>query len=1430
GNDTILGQDGVDHIYGDDGFNLDLSKRLSLSTQILSVVTAPSGSDNVARPGHFQTSDSLQAGNDVLHGEGGDDLIFGDHGVIDQVAGINRILTTGDVVGLRSVRLNDSGSDVLTGGAGQDVLIGGGRGDAIDGGTGDDLIFGDAVALRLADGAAITTRRFQHLQGSLLYARTDVAGSPAGVASGTLLVDGIALDYRNRDGSVPYWAYFIVDDLWHSAAIEAGIDPVAGPASFGNDHIAGNAGNDLIFGQLGDDVIQGDGSIDGWLFGTPTGAGRTGQSVDNPIGDLWVVPSFEADSDGDDYIEGGGGDDVIFGGLGQDDLVGGSSDFFGLDSASLRPDGADLIFGGAGTQTGRNSYADGAIGSPLARDADVIVGDNGNIVRIVNADGSAPVFNYDLSGDASAGYGPERIAVRGVELLDYTAGGPDFRPDLFGTGRVTGCGYDIGGADEVHGESGNDTVYGGCGNDSLYGDSGDDDLIGNWGSDWISGGTGQDGILGDDGRIHTSRNGDPDGEPLHGVAPIAPQDLDARISAQLGAQVTVINVSGALKKAADLTPFGLDPNAQQNAPDDVLFDPLYADDIIFGGLGSDFLHGGAGDDAMSGAEALEESYAPRYDTAGTPIGTVRIDFLHPYNPSDALHFGPDHDAWDPGLVLTSSSNGSALVGGGLLTDQSGMLDRMGEFALYDEYDPRRRIQLAADGTATKDGTGGQFFLNFKAIDDGAPTVTDPRTSTPNWGTVQTDGDDVLFGDLGNDWLVGGTGRDSLYGGFGNDLLNADDDLDTNGGLNDRPDTHPSYEDMAFGGAGLDVLIANTGGDRLIDWQGDFNSFIVPFSWYSMPTISRWFVPELDDLTYRLLGYQIDSLSSDGCWHRAPIQLQTGPCRNLTLEEYLYQRSASEGADPTRAADTGTDTVSQGNRNGEPRGELGLVTPRDRDYWRDQEGIPSDPPGLIPSQRRDVAYSAADEDGTVLPFTTLENGFFGGANVMDLLFGYDGTSVNLGILQTSVGGPGHNLVLALPLATLKLDVTSINVQLGTVATSIVLGAPRGTTLAGLVTFSAFVASIADLIFDAEDNVSAALAQSVSGTTGYTLGDLLTDSSGALLRAVTTTTDSMNPSPGTTGLTDSLAGTTESTVGGIGTTLDGATAPALGTVATTTAPLVGTLDETAGGVLSQLQAGLDPVLSELEQLLAVLGGAESWLEDFLTDFEAALDAELRYRLDGTYKWLRQVRGHVQDVQDWLAELQGDVQRDLDAEIAYRLNGTYKWLGQLKGDIQEIQDWLGEVQGAVDDEIAYRMNGTYKWLQQVGGHVRDVQDAIADVVADGQTGVMDALADTQGALNDELAYRIAGTQRWFQQLRGEVQAVTGTLQTVTVTSSTSVVEPVTTITSTVQEPVITATTTTVTATQPVVTATTTTTQPVVTATTTTVSTTTTVIKKLF
>jgi len=51
-------------------------------------------------------------------------------------------------------------------------------------------------------------------------------------------------------------------------------------------------------------------------------------------------------------------------------------------------------------------------------------------------------------------------------------------------------------------------------------------------------------------------------------------------------QAAIANVGDALKKTFNITPFNLTPIA---LADDPLFNPLHADDIIYGGLGDDFL-------------------------------------------------------------------------------------------------------------------------------------------------------------------------------------------------------------------------------------------------------------------------------------------------------------------------------------------------------------------------------------------------------------------------------------------------------------------------------------------------------------------------------------------------------------------------------------------------------------------------------------------------------------------------------------------------------------------------------------------------------------------------------------------------------------------------------------------------------------------------
>ncbi len=236
-----------------------------------------------------------------------------------------------------------------------------------------------------------------------------------------------------------------------------------------------------------------------------------------------------------------------------------------------------------------------------------------------------------------------------------------------------------------------------------------------------------------------------------------------------------------------------------------------------------------------------------------------------------------------------------------------------KFAQYDATDPLRKVTLNADGSLNKTAAGGDnWFLNFASLEGPLDTYWFTGSAYP---AVATDGDDVIFGDLAHDWIVGGTGRDQLFGGWGDDVLNMDDVLSTAVSTSQAPDTNPSYEDLAYGGAGRDVLIANTGGDRLIDWVGEFNSYMTAFAPFGQPTKSD----------------------------------QQSP----GLPEFLYALAKSDGADPTLAAQYGGSPA----RNGEPFGELGLVISTDAASG-DQRGAGRDPQaGNLPGGPRDVNRTA-----------------------------------------------------------------------------------------------------------------------------------------------------------------------------------------------------------------------------------------------------------------------------------------------------------------------------------------------------------------------------------------------------------------------------------------------------------------------------------------
>ena len=705
GNDIVLGDNGfIDYTIDDgDTGDIDLIRTTQPTIGGVDLIMAGIGNDMILAG---TAEDTVYAGAD-------NDLVFGDHGEIRGDVDANLLpLSTltpafvytsidtqnshdgGDdlIYGEagKDILLGQQGSDTIYGGSGDDDLIGGHNvalgqdtGDRLDGGTDDDVIVGDnASVLRRGD---TQSPRMRALQAQSIFD-----------ANGIAQVTGAP---QNNPTGVESRQIVILDHAF-------GTDTTL----FGSDYIAGGAHDDVIFGQLGDDTIQGDGAIG--AVDEPTDFGITKLADGRAV----VRPTFEADSDGDDYIEGNGGTDVIFGNLGQDDIVGGSSSLFGLDTREARPDVEDVIYGGTGLRIDRNDIGDMST-QGHARDADVILGDNGNILRLVGTNGQDSdaflTYNYD-NYDANL-----RLIPRAYELLDYTPGVSD-----------------IGAADVVYGGTGDDVIHGQGGNDVLFGDGRDDNIYGGTGHDRIYGGSGEDGIVADDGTIFTSRNGQ--AEPLNLLF-----GANAQVSIDVpGPNVgTVEFITGLLHKSVELTAWETGGN-----------------DIIYGGLGDDYIHAGQGDDAVSGAEALDAHY---------------------YN-------GPQTDL-NP-----------------LLYDAA-----TGKFAAYDADNPRLKVV--------------GFLLNFDAFD--------------LYGQVIEDGKDRIFGDLGNDWLVGGTGHDRLFGGLGDDLMNVDDNHDTNFGLNDVVDPL-AWMDFAIGGEGRDVMLANSGLDRMVDWHGEFNTYIVPFSRFGLPTVVR----------------------------------------------------------------------------------------------------------------------------------------------------------------------------------------------------------------------------------------------------------------------------------------------------------------------------------------------------------------------------------------------------------------------------------------------------------------------------------------------------------------------------------------------------------------------------------------------------------------
>ncbi|HEY1100358.1 MAG TPA: calcium-binding protein, partial [Myxococcota bacterium] len=531
GNDTLLGGTGSDTISGDTGLTAENGSGHDVIFGDHGVLypTLPANRNAFSK----DTGTGAAGAADRIHGNGGDDTVIAGQGDDTVLGGDGHDAIIGGHNIAGDTRI-DTLANAATGAANAqntDAIVKGSSdtGDHLDGGRGFDVIAGDnAWMIPVVNGDTqsadySTDRLFRTLNSDGLLYDDPVNGLFAANLTAA------ANPEPGKPGALSARAVFLLD---HTKTTDA--------SRFGADTIAGGADNDTVFGQLGNDSLHGDGRLDS----------ADAFNLKNAF-----TPDGVSDRDGNDYVEGNGGSDTIFGGRGQDNLLGGSSDLFGLAAAALRPDSFDLIYGGNATETGMNDYGDAAArtgdvflqddenvaANGHARDADVVLGDNGRVFRILSG-GNYASFAYDgglvatggskqpvnattLGYNNPSGYGTEKIQVRAFELIDYTPG-------------VGGVGGNFG-DDRIFGEAGDDTIHGMAGSDSLFGDGQDDDLYGGTGHDWIHGGTGEDGVVGDDGLIKTSRNGL--AEPLYGLAAIPAAELNLFIKTPGSIQQSTIN-------------------------------------------------------------------------------------------------------------------------------------------------------------------------------------------------------------------------------------------------------------------------------------------------------------------------------------------------------------------------------------------------------------------------------------------------------------------------------------------------------------------------------------------------------------------------------------------------------------------------------------------------------------------------------------------------------------------------------------------------------------------------------------------------------------------------------------------------------------------------------------------------------------------------
>ena len=833
GNNTIFADDGNDHVTAGKGNHFILGNAgndIIIAGIGNSVIRGNAGADTI----------TVAGGNNRIVGDGGVSLDGTDISDLDEGDDGADIITTGagnDFI------YGYGGIDVIHSGGGNDQIFGGKGGDQIYGGASSDSIFGEdgndtIYANETAFGDPTETASFH----------TIGAGAGNDIVYGDFGADNILAGEGDdqifaRAGN-DYVEGNLGDDL-----IEGGTGDDTLVGGIGDDTIRGEGGNDIVWGGFKDferaallASFTNPSGYDAAETRYPTGytpplitpAVLNFQSLDGVFDDEPGNPQ-----DFNDHLFGGAGTDWMFGGGGRDELFGGGDGDY-LDGGSERDEvfgegGDDIVRGGKNDDVVHGDYKYAVGSSPLIGDegTDQVYGDGGSDFLFGDFAPAIAVGATLPDGRVPRGNGQRLFGGDGIDFLYAYAG-----VGITATQVQLEAEYNLRG-DELHGGSGGDWLYGNLRQDTLIGDSGNDYLHGDYlagpllaqnifanitgGADELHGGTGEDQLLGGGGNDLLWGGGDTDwlegqkgDDTLYGGGAIDMMVLDTRIEYFFQGNPKV-----PLPVPATDTfdgHFGNDFEGDigdDNATDIVLVEGTSQDDVIrIGQLADGRAHVNMQTiDPDTGATLNWEILVPwrSAPSAAFPLGRPLVE---QFRISGLL--GDDNISFVDAPYTAFGRNIAPL-------DIGDLNARSDDFVGVIDGGPGNDILRGTAGRDRLDGMSGSDTLFGLAGDD---RLWGDSTSGEEAGP--SNDYDKIFGGRGNDDLIGGPGINDLYAWTQDPQPTGDPDFgvfvdptnpngpvfDANADLN-----RDGTKDRILEDTGLDRMLGSRNADRLYAGTG-----------------------------------------------------------------------------------------------------------------------------------------------------------------------------------------------------------------------------------------------------------------------------------------------------------------------------------------------------------------------------------------------------------------------------------------------------------------------------------------------------------------------------------------------------------------------------------------------------------------------------------